>query len=124
EVKLLTTSLSGILKKMPRAISFENKRAFFKKTIKKSNKKEFPLHITVRRNEIFLDSFNQIMNKPSNLLKGKLQIEFQGEEGNDAGGLTREWYLSLSKEIFNPNYALFQTSATGETFQPNPHSGV
>jgi hypothetical protein len=124
DIKLLTTSLSGILKKMPRAISFENKRAFFKKTIKKHNKKEFPLHIAVRRNEIFLDSFNQIMNKPSETLKGKLQIEFRGEEGNDAGGLTREWYLSLSKEIFNPNYALFQTSATGETFQPNPHSGV
>ena len=124
DIKLLSTSLSGILKKMPQAITFENKRAYFKKAIKKTQKKEFPMQITIRRSEIFLDSFNQIMNKASGMLKGKLQIEFTGEEGNDAGGLTREWFLSLSKEIFNPNYALFQTSATGETFQPNPHSAV
>ena len=45
-------------------------------------------------------------------LRGRLQVNFQGEEGIDAGGLTREWYLVLSREIFNPNYALF-TPATG-----------
>jgi E3 ubiquitin-protein ligase HUWE1 len=28
---------------------------------------------------------------------GKLHIEFSGEEGMDAGGLTREWFLLLSK---------------------------
>jgi len=82
------------------------------------------VNITVRRKEIFLDSFNQIMNRPASDLKGKFQIEFSGEEGNDAGGLTREWFLALSREIFNPNYALFKTSATGETFQPNPQSSV
>lgn len=30
-------------------------------------------------------------------MKGKLRIEFQGEEGMDVGGLTREWFLCLSK---------------------------
>ena len=33
-----------------------------------------------------------------------------GEEGQDAGGLLREWYLIMSREIFNPNYALFMTT--------------
>ncbi len=47
---------------------------------------------------------------------GKLNIEFSGEEGMDAGGLTREWFLLLSKEIFNPNYALFIPNANGNTF--------
>lgn len=42
----------------------------------------------------------------------------------DAGGLTREWFLLLSKEIFNPNYALFLPSANGNTFQPSPHSKI
>lgn len=109
---------------MPRCLTFENKRAYFKKFIKKSNKKEFHLPIRVRRKDIFQDSYNQIINKTPEELRGKLQVEFNGEEGNDAGGLTREWFLHLSKEIFNPNYALFQTSATGETFQPNPHSKI
>ena len=44
--------------------------------------------------------------------------------GIDAGGLTREWYLVLSREIFNPNYALFTAAADGATFQPNPLSMI
>jgi hypothetical protein len=57
-------------------------------------------------------------------LKGRMTVEFTGEEGRDAGGLTREWYTILSREIFNPNYALFKPSANGVTFQPSPQSGV
>ncbi len=30
---------------------------------------------------------------------GKLHIEFSNEEGMDAGGLTREWFLLLSKVL-------------------------
>ena len=30
----------------------------------------------------------------------------------------------LSREIFNPNYALFTTAADGATFQPNPLSMI
>lgn len=43
-------------------------------------------------------------------LKQRLRIQFEGEEGIDAGGLTREWFVILSKEIFNPNYCLFLPS--------------
>lgn len=52
----------------------------------------------------------------------KLRVQFTGEEGVDAGGLTREWYSILSREVFNPNYALFLPSANGTTFQPNSMS--
>jgi hypothetical protein len=31
----------------------------------------------------------------------------QGEEGVDAGGVSREWYSVMAQEIFNPNLALF-----------------
>ena len=33
-----------------------------------------------------------------------------GDDGQDAGGLLREWYVIVSREIFNPNYALFKSS--------------
>jgi hypothetical protein len=33
--------------------------------------------------------------------RGKLQVSFYGEEGIDAGGLTREWYSILAREMFN-----------------------
>ena len=42
----------------------------------------------------------------------------------DAGGLTREWFCVLAREIFNPNYALFMSSGDMVTFQPNPRSYV
>ena len=48
---------------------------------------------------------------------------FIGEEGQDAGGLLREWYLIMSREIFNPMYALFMTSPGDRvTYTINPSS--
>ena len=48
---------------------------------------------------------------------------FIGEEGQDAGGLLREWYLIMSREIFNPNYALFMISPGDRvTYTINPSS--
>lgn len=35
-------------------------------------------------------------------LEGKLQIQFFGEDALDYGGVSREWFYSLSKELFNP----------------------
>ncbi len=51
----------------------------------------------VRRNEIFKDSYSQLSPRKPSEMFGKLFIEFSGEEGMDAGGLTREWFLMLSK---------------------------
>ena len=70
------------------------------------------MHLQLRRGQVFEDSFHQLRMRTAEELRGRLQVNFQGEEGIDAGGLTREWYLVLSREIFNPNYALF-TPATG-----------
>ena len=59
------------------------------------------------------------------MLKTKLWIEFDGEVGLDYGGVAREWFYLLSKEMFNPYYGLFEYSATDNyTLQINPHSGV
>lgn len=50
-------------------------------------------------------------------------VTSSGEEGQDAGGLLREWYLIISREIFNPNYALFLTSPGDRvTYTINPAS--
>jgi E3 ubiquitin-protein ligase HUWE1 len=57
-------------------------------------------------------------------LRGRLHITFQNEEGVDAGGLSREFFAILAKEMFNPNYALFMSTEDGCTFQPNPNSSI
>lgn len=57
-------------------------------------------------------------------MRGRLHITFRNEEGVDAGGLSREFFEILAKEIFNPNYALFTSTEDGCTFQPNPNSDI
>nr|GEV27630.1 E3 ubiquitin-protein ligase UPL1-like [Tanacetum cinerariifolium] len=81
-----------------------------------------PLRISVRRAYVLEDSYNQLRMRPTQDLKGRLNVHFQGEEGIDAGGLTREWYQLLSRVIFDKGALLFTTGGNNATFQPNPNS--
>ena len=49
-----------------------------------------------------MDAYSQLSHKSAAELKSRLRIEFTGERGTDAGGLTRDFYTVLSKELFNP----------------------
>lgn len=37
-------------------------------------------------------------------LKKKLRVTFVGEAGLDMGGLTKEWFLLLVRQIFHTDY--------------------
>ncbi|CCA69820.1 related to RSP5-Hect domain E3 ubiquitin-protein ligase [Serendipita indica DSM 11827] len=81
--------------------------------------------IKIRRNHIFEDSYSEIMRQTPNELKKRLMIKFDGEDGLDYGGLSREFFFLLSHEMFNPFYCLFEYSAHDNyTLQINPASGV
>ncbi|KAH9900231.1 HECT-domain-containing protein [Xylariomycetidae sp. FL2044] len=82
-------------------------------------------HIKVRRSHIFEDSFAEISRQSATDLKKRLMIKFDGEDGLDYGGLSREFFFLLSHEMFNPFYCLFEYSAHDNyTLQINPHSGI
>eukprot|EP00833_Pecoramyces_ruminatium_P008616 jgi/Orpsp1_1/1182648/evm.model.c7180000082111.1 len=66
--------------------------------------------IFVNRKSIFNDAFNCVMNKSPVDLKRRLKITYQNEEGIDAGGLLRDFFYQIAKEIGNPNYSLFKYS--------------
>ncbi|XP_040383322.1 E3 ubiquitin-protein ligase UPL1-like isoform X1 [Oryza brachyantha] len=120
---LLEKSLSMMLK-VPRLIDFDNKRAYFRACIRQQHDQHLsaPLRISVRRAYVLEDSYNQLRLRRSQDLKGRLTVQFQGEEGIDAGGLTREWYQLLSRVIFDKGALLFTTVGNNATFQPNPNS--
>ena len=40
-------------------------------------------------------------------LKKPLRIKFEDEEAEDAGGVTKEFFMLLIKEILNPDYGMF-----------------
>ncbi|ANB12562.1 NEDD4 family E3 ubiquitin-protein ligase [Sugiyamaella lignohabitans] len=82
-------------------------------------------HVKVRRDHIFEDSYQEIMRQSPQDLKKRLMIKFDGEEGLDYGGVSREFFFLLSHEMFNPFYCLFEYSAHDNyTLQINPHSGI
>lgn len=119
---LLEKSFSLMLK-VPRFIDFDNKRAHFRSKIKHQHDNHHnPLRISVRRAYILEDSYNQLLMRSTQDLKGRLTVNFQSEEGIDAGGLTREWYQLLSRVIFDKGPLLFTTVGNDSTFQPNPNS--
>lgn len=120
---LLEKSLSMMLK-VPRLIDFDNKRAYFRSRIRQQHDQHHsaPLRISVRRAYVLEDSYNQLRLRRTQDLKGRLSVQFQGEEGIDAGGLTREWYQLLSRVIFDKGALLFTTVGNNATFQPNPNS--
>lgn len=73
------------------------------------NRFEMKMH----RNSILNDSYQAIsVVKRTDLLKSRLWIEFLGEKGLDYGGVAREWFYLISKEMFNPYYGLFEYSST------------
>ena len=81
--------------------------------------------IEVTRNDIFEDSYQQIMNMRVRDLRKRLLIKFRGEEGLDYGGLAREWIFYLSQQMFDPYYGLFEYSREDVyTLNINPNSSV
>uniref|UniRef100_A0A672MKJ1 E3 ubiquitin-protein ligase n=1 Tax=Sinocyclocheilus grahami TaxID=75366 RepID=A0A672MKJ1_SINGR len=111
---------------VPYSREFKQKYDYFRKKLKKPadipNRFEMKLH----RNNIFEESYRRIMSlKKPDSLKARLWIEFESEKGLDYGGVAREWFFLLSKEMFNPYYGLFEYSATDNyTLQINPNSGL
>ncbi len=66
----------------------------------------FFLNITVKRSNLVEDSLKDISEKQKDLKK-KLKISFVGEPGLDMGGLTKEWFQLLIRQIFDPDYGMF-----------------
>ncbi|KAG0345486.1 hypothetical protein BG004_003677 [Podila humilis] len=82
-------------------------------------------HMKVRRSHIFEDAYHEVMRQSPTDLKKRLMIKFEGEDGLDYGGLSREFFFLLSHEMFNPFYCLFEYSAHDNyTLQINPHSNI
>ena len=123
---LMSGSFS-LLVRNPKVLDFDNKRNYFSQQLHKGRREHYtPLSLTVRRQHVFYDSFQYFNRKSGPEIKhGKLNVRFHNEDGVDAGGVTREWFQVLSREMFNPDYALFQPCAADcTTYQPNKMSSV
>lgn len=128
--KLMSGTFS-LLVKNPKVLEFDNKRSYFTRTVHAKNSGQSrpsatPLSVGVRRDNVFHDSYRNLAFKRDDEVKyGKLNVRFHGEEGVDAGGVTREWFQVLTRAMFDPNYVLFTpVSSDRTTFHPNKASYI
>ncbi|KAA0196243.1 WW domain Protein (E3 ubiquitin ligase), partial [Fasciolopsis buskii] len=80
--------------------------------------------ILVSRDNLLEDSYQLITQMSTTSLRKRLSITFLHEEGLDYGGVAREWFYRLSREIFNPMFGLFEYTGKNYGLQINPASHV
>lgn len=92
-----------------RQMEIKAREAFFDSLLSRKAVSQF-LVLKVRRDCLVDDSLknvSEVIGRGGDDIKKGLRIDFIGEEGVDAGGLRKEWFLLLVREIFNPNHGLF-----------------
>ncbi|KAG2197883.1 hypothetical protein INT47_003552 [Mucor saturninus] len=79
------------------------------------------LVLRVSRENLIEDSLRQLAQNESDLKKS-LRIEFVGEDGVDAGGLRKEWFLLLVRSLFDAQYGMFTFDEDSNLCWFNPAS--
>ncbi|KAK0705227.1 hypothetical protein B0H67DRAFT_375220 [Lasiosphaeris hirsuta] len=83
------------------------------------------LVLDVRRDCLVDDSLkavSEVIGGGAEDIKKELKIIFKGEEGVDAGGLRKEWFLLLVREVFNPDHGMFIYDEESQYCYFNPAS--
>ena len=105
----------------PELIDFQVHFEKFKTTVhSKISKSTLRLHINL--NYVLADSFDQLGNASVDTWKRSFRINYINEQGIDAGGLRRDWFTKLAKELFDPKSGFFKSSGEKLCLQPNPLS--
>ncbi|XP_076048039.1 ubiquitin protein ligase E3A isoform X2 [Oratosquilla oratoria] len=83
------------------------------------------LKLKIRRDHIIDDALVELemvaLENPGDLKK-QLVVEFEGEQGIDEGGVSKEFFQLIVEQIFNPDYAMFCYNCETHTFWFNPTS--
>lgn len=137
-----TQEIPNVLKPSPEGAGKESEQEVVKRTESELRKKRYRLQrslhankasagvlsIVVRRDNILWDAFDQLSTLPAGELRKRLKVTFKGESGIDSGGLGKEFFLLLSKEVLIYLGAScldvsFQLPDGGIYFQPPENDG-
>lgn len=108
-------------------LSFEEKKKWFYAQLGtlRVNYSQSWVTLNIRRDDFLVSSFNEFRSLQGHDFHKEFQFRFSGEDIQDAGGPSREWFTLISAHLFNPNNGLFCYSDVDNlTYQINPHSGV
>ena len=68
--------------------------------------KDIFLSINIRRKNLIEDTLNEI-SRPDIKLQNPIKVKFVGEQGVDEGGVRKEFFLLFIRQIFDPQYGMF-----------------
>ncbi|KHN84136.1 E3 ubiquitin-protein ligase HUWE1, partial [Toxocara canis] len=98
----------SILVQMPKLLDFDVKRKYFRKQMQRLDgpARGEDVAVRIRRSHLFSDSFRELFRLRGPEWKARFYIIFEGQEGQDAGGLLREWFSIITREIFRSSIYL------------------
>ena len=70
------------------------------------NVKDVFLTINIRRKNLIEDALNELSRNDIKL-QNPIKVKFIGEQGVDEGGVRKEFFLLFIRQIFDPNYGMF-----------------
>eukprot|EP00092_Neocalanus_flemingeri_P033110 GFUD01036005.1.p1 GENE.GFUD01036005.1~~GFUD01036005.1.p1 ORF type:complete len:1046 (+),score=311.60 GFUD01036005.1:157-3294(+) len=80
------------------------------------------LMLIVSRTNIVQETITQLQMANTADLKKPLRVKFEDEEAEDAGGVTKEFFMLLIKEILNPDYGMFKEYDESNMIWFNPNT--
>ncbi|CAE7257335.1 UPL6 [Symbiodinium sp. KB8] len=122
----LTVGADRLLRHLPQAIPFELRVALLRARVQMAREAGLGrpvVKLTVRRTHLFEDGLTSLMLKEADW-RAQFQVVFvsasgRPEQGQDAGGLFKEFWEKLAETAFNPEYGLFRITDERLLF-PNP----
>ncbi|KAH8043910.1 ubiquitin protein ligase [Aureococcus anophagefferens] len=80
--------------------------------------------VVLRRSHLRGDSLDALRCLPAPELNKRFKIEYDGENGIDSGGLTKDWYLALSHGFADVNFGFFSKTPAGDLeLKPSDEQG-
>ncbi|KAF0992308.1 hypothetical protein HZS_4001 [Henneguya salminicola] len=73
-------------------------------------------NLVIRRSHLLEDTLNALEAVDTTELKSNVYVTFEGEEAQDEGGVRKEFYLLLIREIFKIDYGLFSLNEDSQLF--------
>ncbi|KAH7921617.1 HECT-domain-containing protein [Leucogyrophana mollusca] len=130
----------GVLNNIPFAIPFETRVAIFRRFVESDVARRYStnafqrnpwgrhsrgerIEVSIRRGNIAQDGYDKLAEAD---LKAPIAISFidqfgEPEAGIDGGGVFKEFFTSLCKEVFDSDRGLWLANKRNELY-PNPHS--
>lgn len=78
------------------------------------------LNLVVDRKNLLEDTFKQLASFKPYELRKQLKVKFQGEDGIDEGGLCKEFFQLITREIFDSAFGVFVENPESHLFWFNP----